>query len=391
MSGVLSLRVAARFQELTAKSQLLLPEFSEALQELKNSNSDPMIAFIKRVVAILVPGEKVAPWYYALGTAKRNAVMWLHKEGSIILANLPSTRDFTNPESAPRFNSTSDPRDSANKIRDYYVLTCTVWGKKLRTLEIALQSEDEEKHIKHGPFTLVRIAGLTQSDVNGALEALDAAADKIRDKFPQVLYGTIFLSPHLGSKRAASYVFAEDNIQLDVHARKRFSDMQTLIHEFGHRFDHKFFKNKELRERFARLSVEKVVETIRYDEKLRRAVAEEALQFAKAKKDGGVMPNMSDDLARWIKSPRGVGSYIKTVMTNYLSGKFDEQKVISAVMGHLDQDVETGKLLHAPLHVTPYGGTNPRENFAEAFAFYVLGLDMPAELADIMAQLHRGA
>jgi hypothetical protein len=372
----LAYRVAARF--LAGKGVQLMPDFTKALHAFQEGNTLPMQTLVQRVIDIIMPGGKPPAWYYALGTAKRNALNWLQKEGHVLLMELKSIQHQVANE--PDF----DPRGI---MWQHYEKRLTEWGKKLRTLEIASQAEDEERNIKHGPFTVVRMPGITQADVNGSLEALDAAADKIRSKFPQVLYGTVYLSTHLSSKTAAHYVYDDDTVHLSVNARKRFSDMQTLIHEFGHRFDHKFLHNKELRTLFWDLSTKTVMETVRYDEKLRRAVANEVIQIALARKNGTVMPVMSKDLERWVRSPWGVGPYIKTVIANFLSGKFDEAKVRSEVMGSQDRDIETGVVLHKPLHVTEYGGTKPSENFAEAFAFYVLGLPMPPELAEIMSQL----
>jgi hypothetical protein len=260
MMDPLAPRVAGR--HLLAKAMQLLPDFQKALHAFQTGDTLPMQALVKKVLDIIMPGGTGHPpqWYYALGTAKKNTLNWLQKEGHVFLMELASIQHQVSGK--PDF----DPR---GVMWQHYENRLIEWGKKLRTLEIAAQAEDEEKHIKHGPFTIVRIAGLTQADVNGSLEALDAAADKIRSKFPQVLYGFVYLSPHLGTKLAGTYVGSNDTVQLNVFARKRFSDMQTLIHEFGHRFDHKFFHNKALRERFWHLSTHKEMETVHYDVKLR--------------------------------------------------------------------------------------------------------------------------
>lgn len=45
---------------------------------------------------------------------------------------------------------------------------------------------------------------------------------------------------------------------------------------------------------------------------------------------------------------------------------------------------ELSKRKRDPLHVTPYGATSAKENYADGFAHFVLGMDMPDALADIL-------
>ena len=344
-----------------------------------------MVAFMKRTLAVIFPsgGRAPAPWFMALGTAKRNAINDLQKEAHNLLNQLPEVgRDLANassPES--RFQKFPDPQAQADKWRDYYVFQLEKWGKNLRTLEIASQGGDEDRAIKRDGFTIVPMPGLKKAEIEVALQALDEAAGKIRSKFPQVLYGNVFFSTHLTTKTAAHYVNSDDSIHLSVRIQKRYSDVYTLIHELGHRYDHKFLKSS-VRDEFWALSTRKVYETIVYDDKLRQNAADEVVSMVNAKKNGTPSLGLSPTTERWLK-------YIdvKPLVTGYLAGKIDEKKFHADIKGHEDRTAITDKLIHGPLSVTPYGATKPTENFAEAFAHFVLGLDMPPQLAEIMGKL----
>jgi hypothetical protein len=224
---------------------------------------------------------------------------------------------------------------------------------------------------------------VTKAQLAAALSALDEAASKIRPKFPQLLYGKVFLSQHIKKGVAAHYEYASDSMTLNVKAKKRFSDVYTLIHELGHRHDAKFLLAAN-RKTYWDLSTRKVRESIKFDETLRRQMADEAVSLAKAKAQGRPLPSMSDLLVLWLKSPHPVGD-VRSLTTKYLQHQITGEELHQALMGKADGEVMTEKILHGPIRVTEYGGENPVENYAEGFAHFVLGMDMPPELAAIIA------
>lgn len=361
-----SKRVATRF--LAAKGVSLIPDFKKALEDFSKGEDQPILDFIQRVIDLIVPPGRnvVAEWFAALGTAKRTAIKFLHKEGLRLLSFLKSN---------------IQPKGDPEQWRQYQTSQITDWGKKLRTLEIALAGADPDREIKHGPFTIIPMPGVLKKEADSALEALDDAAEKIRAKFPQVLYGKVYLSTHLSKTTSAHYIYTDDTIHVSVRARRRFSDIYTIIHELGHRFDHKFLKD-DLRKEYWALSTQKVYEKVLYDDKLRSEIADEAVQIAKDRKEGKPFLGMSDDLERWAKFRE-----VKRPMADFLSGKLDEKGLHAAIKGSQDENLMTGKILHGPISVTPYGATKPTENFAEGFAHFVLGMDMPPELAEILAKI----
>jgi hypothetical protein len=361
-------RVAMRFRhERSAKGGVsLIPEFEAAYESARAGDYRPMADFTTRVLSVILKDvNSYADWYYGLGTAKRNAVDWLRKQ-------VQQWQRAYEAKSAPVFLLTP-------KIE---------WTKALRTLEIASAAADVEQEQQHGPFTIVLMPGLSMAKAKTALEALDQATDQIRAKFPMVLYGKIFLSTHLSKKAAAWYMGGSDKFYLDVSAKKRFSDVYTICHELGHRHEHKF-ADVEAKRKFWDLSTRKVFDAIMFDAKLRNQVADEAVSVAKAKILGKPLPKLSTELGawlRWMSTTPGLPDP-PGLITKFLTYTIDEKQLHAEIAGTRDVRVLTDKLLHGPLAVTPYGATKPSENYAEAFAHYVLGMAMPPELAEVMASL----
>lgn len=379
LSILLAHRVASRFAK--GKGLSLVPEFKKAMIAFRAGDQGPILDLCKKVIEIVLPGGGNAPpsWFNALGTAKRTTIKGLYKEAHVLLQDLPGIF------SQVRFDKFPNPEEQKSRWLESYATRLEDWGKKLRTLEIATEADDEERVIQQDGFSIIPMPGVSKAETDEALEALHGAAEKIRSKFPQVLYGKVFFSTHLSAKTAAHYVYNDDTIHLSVRAKKRFDDMYTIVHEFGHRFDHKFLDAK-LRARFVDLSLRKVYETIHYDAALRSKVAQEALQLAKDRMAKKPIPGFSNELELWVKDAKyGVGPYIRSLMTMYMKGEIDDTKYLTEVMGTKDVDVPTGKLLHGPLAVTPYGATKPSENFAEAFAHFVLGMAMPQEFVEILS------
>jgi len=364
-------RVVARYK--VAKGISLIPRFQKALKDYEaTGNSEEMRAILKEIVSIVLPnGAYVPPWFHGLGSAKRNAIKFLATEGRLLIDRLSPSQTV---------------HDEA-KWRSYMVMNLTTYSKKLRTLEIASEAGDEERMITVPGWKVVPMPGLTKTQVEGALEALEQATIKIKAKFPQVIYGDVYLSTHLQRGVAAWYEFSGDKFYLDVNSKKRFSYVYTICHELGHRYDHKFLTNKELRQRFWDLSTRKVFETFIFDHNLREKVCLEVLEAIRAKKEGKGAQMLSREAYAWVTARYTPGSQVMTLSTKYLADALDDNGFVKELMGTKDFKVPTDKLLHGPIAVTPYGGTKPVENFAEAFAHYVLDMDLAPEFVEIFDAL----
>lgn len=357
---------------LFAKGVSLLPDYQRALHAFaQDKNVQPMRDFLDRVLRVVYPNDQTPSWVLALSSQRRNAWRALVRSVRVLQGTLA--------------HLAAEPNDWVwgSVERDLVAL-----GKPLRALEIMSAVADEEGSFRHGPFRVFTVPGVTRAETAASLEALDEAAGKIRPRFPQVLYGDVYLATTLARSGpytpSATYTPNNDTVQLSVRARRRFDDVYTIVHELGHRFDYKFVKDTPLYREFVALSTHKVWQTVRYDARLRAQVAQELVQAAVDRRDGRSFRPLSPEAELWAKQPE---VDVKPLMSAFLAGKLDEEGLRARLTGREDVERSTGKLLHGPLAVTPYGATKVGENFAEAFAHYVLGMEMPAELQALLAQM----
>lgn len=359
---------------LFARGVSLLPDYQRAMRAFDEKDAGPIRAFLDRVLQVVYPGHQAPPWAQALSAQRKNA--WRKLVIDLQQAQLQVSAFMDTP---------TDPNGWLHRSALRYLQDL---AKPLRALEIMSEVADEGGSFRHGPFRIFTVPGVTRAETAVALEVFDEASSKVRPKFPQVLYGDIYLATTLASAgsrtRAASYVSNDDTIQLSVRARKRFGDVYTIIHELGHRLDYKFVRGTPLYREFSTLSTHKEWEMVLFDRKLRVQVATELVQVAEDRRAGRSFRPLSPEAELWVKQPE---VDVKPLMTAFLAGKLDAGQLHARLMGDKDLERMTGKVLHEPLAVTPYGATKVTENFAEAFAHFVLGMEMPAPLQAILAQM----
>jgi hypothetical protein len=363
--SLIAARVAHRYLIGKVQPGRLTSEFQKALEAIDQGDPEPLVKFCQGVIDVINPGGssgEVAPWYWALGTAKRNNIKAL----------LHGLRDVT----ALKHELAKDP----GKYK--FFVRVDDWLKSLRTLELAVK-ESGPREIQHGPWKVIPMEGITQKEVTRCLDLLDQASAKLRGSFPQVIYGDVYLSTHLKHTTGAQYTPSGDAVYVKVPALDRFSGgpLHPIIHELGHRFDYKFL-NKDIKKRFWDLSTRKVRETIQYDRGLRSKVADEVVEMSRQMALGKTPHAPSPELVAWLPYCDAP----KQQTSAFLAGKITEQELHKSIMGTRDVEVMTDRVLHGPLAVSSYGATKPSENWAEAFAFYALGLAMPAELAALVAE-----
>ena len=249
--------------------------------------------------------------------------------------------------------------------------------------------------IPHGDFTVIPVKGVSQKDITSCLAALDKAAAYIRPKFPQVLYGKAYLGTSVGRgySSVALYSPGHDTLALSTRTALTVGDVHAICHELGHRYYTKFWKNKEQRDAFWHLSVDSQYETVDFDKATRGKMADEFIFNSEKMREGG-RPPTSDLLGTWIVELKRRPE-IREVIS--LGKKFTWEKddsvreklwlalALPSESGVIT--VRTDKEIRGPLAVTPYGGKDWKENFAEAFAFYVMGKPLPPEISAIFDRL----
>jgi len=250
-----------------------------------------------------------------------------------------------------------------------------------------------EHGFPHGDFTIIPMKGVSAKNIESCLAALDKASTYIRPKFPQVLYGKVYLGTSVGKGYANITIYVEDHdqVSLSTRASSTVGDVHAICHELGHRFFHKFWKNTEQKDQFRRLSQEPEYEVVEFDKPTRAKLADEFLSNAEKMREGVKSPPVSDLLSDWIKALKARPE-IRDIMS--LGKKFTWEKDDSvrdklwaalALPSEPTVQVRTDKILREPLNVSEYAKrTNWQENFAEAFAYYVMGKPLPAEIAAIL-------
>lgn len=366
-------RIACRIAAARlARGLSLLPAYAAALRSMEEHHDDgPMAAFLHRVLEVVYPGDQMPAWVSALSSQRKNTWRGLVKMSRVLLGDLSHLKTET--QQWYRQKVVKDVRELA---------------RPLRALEIMSDVADQEASFRHGPFRVFTVPGVSRKEVETALGAFDAAAAKVHPRFPQVLYGDVYLATSLAktgpTSPSASYSPTSDTIHLSVRATRRFDDVYTIIHELGHRYGFKFAEGTPAYREFVDLSTRKVWESVIFDAALRNRVADEVAGAAEDRRQGRPVRTLSEEAVLWAKQPH---VEVKARIAAFLSGKIDGAELRDLLRGHGDVEVETGKLLHGPLAVTPYGATKVTENFAEAFAHYVLGMPLAPELRAVLESM----
>jgi len=360
-------RVLTRYL-IAAVDRQLVREYGLAVEALRKGDIQPFEKIKEKIEKIMIPDGPeggLPPWGAALSTPKRNSLRTLYQGLHSVSS---ASKAQVKVEPARWFSYLSDMAGNLTK--------------NVRTLEIA--SSVGTASIPHGAFSVIPIPGVTQRQVADSLAALDTATNHIRQHFPSVLYGNIYLAKHLQKNTAAWYAEDQDALSVNVAAKKRHGDVFTICHELGHRHAAKFLA-PDLKKQFWHLSTTKTYETIEFNSELREKVAKEGVALAVAKMRGAHLSPMSRELEVWCAH----GSPLErpgAATTKFLNLQIGESELHEILKGRKDVVVETGKVLANPLHVTPYGATNPGENYADAFAKFCLGEDLPPAISEILSK-----
>lgn len=263
---------------------------------------------------------------------------------------------------------------------------------------------DESDEFKHGPFRIIPLKGVT--DTAEAVATLDKASHLIHRRFPQVLYGKVYIRkdlrpkgtydprPGSGGMVAGAYAHATDTITLSMYATPERNSLMTLIHEFGHRYGEKFLRGDK-RDEFRQLHEKG--EMITFTPAERQKAADEYMKLFEFHQreeypddpDTILSPRSreySDKTPRWIQKQDQIP----------LRRRFVDQKDNSAwqalhdaiALKNISGDVKfPAREDQRGVYASDYGETSWEENFAESFLAVVLGKALPKPLQQFMESL----
>ena len=281
-----------------------------------------------------------------------------------------------------------DPKDLNGPHADVYISqgigTVEDALKSLSRVESRLESYlNVEAEFKHGPFTVINRHGFRSDEYGDALAVLDEAAQKIQAKgFGSVVYGKVYLvSAGQGKMRkgwAGMYREGTDEFLLNVEARHRHDSIFTIVHELGHRHWHK-----------ALSGAQRVLYEALYSQGALTLEARQDMWQALVK--GQFSPRKSlpflqdksraDDLIAYFKDQySATGLSQRDLGKAYERGEaWVEQNFVRPRSPYVFIGDPSSK---KTVTVSDYAKTNVKEDYAETFAFYVLGMPIPPEVME---------
>lgn len=303
-----------------------------------------------------------ADWYYSLGP----------RQQARALAIVRSTTNLL------RLVGEVDATEQAPAVED--LATEVAWA-----LSVAKKTESS---FQHGSFEVTPM-GVSKAQVQDVLAALDEVSRAVHSKFPNLLYGKVFITKVLPKSHLALASYVDDVLYISTKAKDDVGSVYALCHELGHRFEKKFWSNKSQRARFMELSTASEYESIDFNSKLRKQLTEEFLESLHDRAAGRPVKAPSYSLSQLLKERMADDlAAMRSLSVKAIQGDSKAEVELAALVeGSRDLTVKTDKIIRGPLLVTSYGAKSWVENFAEAFAHLVLGKTLPPEIAEVMNQL----
>lgn len=218
-----------------------------------------------------------------------------------------------------------------------------------------------------GPLTLVNTGGFDAKVMATVTDVVKKSVQYLQQSgFSKVLYGDVLITNTImkSSRVLAFYMLASDEMFIRANVKANVDTIQTVLHEFGHRYAHKFLKNKQGIARLYRLISSQ--ESDRERDLKKNLKAPEVGDTVVIKGDlyrvravtwgrGGEKVVLEDP-----DNPKGTASISLEGYLSYKGGGPDRTR-------NFDEDPNYKGF------VTNYAGKDPDENFAEMFAFYCMG------------------
>lgn len=361
----------------------------QVLAAFDRNDLEPFLGLLQAVVAdtgrttklnwdsteVPVPSFHDKPWYQALGPRIKNRAWTLGLGIGRMLWAMKSWKDMLE-RMTPEQIAMAKP---AWRTKTVGYLKDIVWLGQLQVQEAS--GDDAGDTFQHAGFTIIPMATVSKTDIKEVLAALDDAVRLCKPQFSQVLYGKLYITSSLSSARLkktiAHYVSETDVMTVSMYAKGP-SATRTILHELGHRYDHKFLGMK--RSRFQGLSNGILqVETELTKSKAVVLADEIVTQLDKPGRQGF---NETNEIGHrtGLMALRGQLPNLTFAMNAKRDLKpFDAVAVLKEIIGlapiTLSETINLGK----QLNVSAYGATSIAENFAEGFAEYLMGKQLPHE------------
>jgi len=331
-------------------------------------------------VFTLDPGRVSYQYERVLGLALRDSFKYIHGTGNTLFLALlqqyvltPKQRKEV--EDASRFYNKArvvwkrdrDPYKNLEASFKLYEKLYTTYKKQISVAkeiiergkllgETLAEGGEGDLKIKAGPFTLVNTGGFPTDRMKEVSAVVEEAAKRLESHgLGKVCYGDILISNTISRKNVlAFYIISSDEMFIRANVKKDADTVSTVIHELGHRFEHKFGQSKR----------------------------GEIVGAYRTLKTHGMTSRYTPPPPELVPKP---GEKLVQKGLTYVVTKFDPFKslvILQPEEGSYTAHIPLAGWLHLkgiPMpkgdldFVTTYASTDPSENFAEMLSHYCMG------------------
>jgi hypothetical protein len=217
----------------------------------------------------------------------------------------------------------------------------------------------DSTRIKAGPFMVVNTGGFSEKVMAEVVDIVLKASAHLHSKgFSKICYGDIQVTNTIHKASfAAFYMVAKDEMFIRANLKGKHDVLRYVIHEFGHRLDHKFLQGKQI-------EINTMYKVLKDQEDFQRQ------DQLKAPPEGEIISvkGVEYKVLRTEYSSHGRRVRLSLVEAPALTSYVSLEGYLQ-LQGRLDRDLDTPDYKG---FVTDYAKTKSGENFAEMFSFYCL-------------------
>ena len=277
-----------------------------------------------------------------------------------------ASRAYLKPPTKPRLKEHGWKRDL--EYFDVYDRFMAAFKADLATAKLALvkgtphvEEGAGATKVRVGSFVLVNTGGFSEKAMAEVAEVVQKAETLIKSSdLGKVCYGEIQVTNTLSKADVeAFYLIANDELFIRANVKSGHDTVRTVIHELGHRFEHKFLKGRNR-------DIEKLYQLL------------DGQEYEHAKKMRDEKPKLGEI---WV-SPKGEEYSVSRIEAGraglkvIMQAKNDPKMQASISLEGFLAARGGARNVDAPSYkgfVTQYAKSGgPAENFAEMFAFYCM-------------------